>query len=368
MKAGQPMHIDVVEDSASLKRLRHDWDAVYDSDPEAHVFLSWDWFCVLRAQFDYDWLLLAVRPGQTSGYVAFCPLKRVTKRRDNGDCHDEIRMAGFPHADYTGFLCRPEYQAEAIPAIARHLRAQNWGRIALEFVRASESRMKLFLGPFADDEFAVEKTERLIKNNTINNNICPFVNLPCDWDTYLGEKLSANTRQKVKRFLRKIDDGEEFRITHADARSYERDLDMLLRFWEAQWGPKKGKRLTAMLSVTRKMLTGLFQAGMLVVPVFWKGDVPLGAIALIKDERKRWLHFQIAGRDGAFGSPPPGFILHAHSIRWAIRNGYSAYDMMRGNEPYKYLFGCEERRAWSVSIRHKIGRPLAEPLHGKTLT
>ena len=94
-------------------------------------------------------------------------------------------------------------------------------------------------------------------------------------------------------------------------------------------GSEQGEKLAAMVSITRKMLAGLFQAGMLVVPVFRKGDTPLAVIVLIKDERKRWLHFQIAGRDETFNSPPPGFILHAHSIRWAIQNGYSAYDMMR---------------------------------------
>lgn len=350
------MLIDVIQDRNSLKRLRHDWDAVYDSDPEGHVFLSPDWFAVLLARFEQQWLFLAAKPDQASPYVAFCPLKRATRRSNNGEDAIELRMAGFPQADYTGLLCRPEHQADAIPAIARHIKALNWASLALDFVRVSESRMKLLLGPFAGDEFSIARTERLISDKTINNNICPFVKLPADWDAYLAEKLSANTRQKVRRFLKKIDDGEEFRITHADTRTYERDLDTLLRFWGAQWGSRKGEKLEAMLSLTRKMLTGLFEAGMLVVPVFWKDDVPLGAIALIKDERKRRLHFQVAGRDGSFNSPPPGFILHAHSIRWAIRNGYSEYDMMRGNEPYKYLFGCEEQRLWSVAIHRKMDR------------
>lgn len=349
------MRIEVI-DRESFKRCKQDWDAVYDSDPEAHIFLSWDWFSVLLERFDHNWLLLAVRADQVPGYVAFCPLNLVTKRRDNGDYYDEIRMAGFPRADYTGFLCRPDYEDEAISAIADYIRARDWGSIALESVLASKSRIELFLARFSQNEFVVAHTQRMIKNNSINNNICPFVRLPRDWDTYLAEKLSTNTRQKARRFLKKIDDGGELRITHADASTYERDLDTLLGFWGAQWGPKKGEKLSAMLSMTRSMLIGLFQAGLLIVPVFWKGDTPLAVIALIKDEKKRWLHFQIAGRDETFNSPPPGFILHAHSIRWAIQNGYSAYDMMRGNEPYKYLFGCEERRAWTVSIRRRAER------------
>lgn len=351
------MRIEIIEDRESFKRCRQAWDAVYDSDPEAHVFLLWDWFSVLLERFRHNWLLLAVRDDHTKDYVAFCPLLVATKQAVAGQYSNEIRMAGFPRADYTGFICRPEHEEDAIAAIADHLKERKWGRIALESVRASEERMRRLLTHFPKTQFAIETTERKIENNSINNNICPFVLLPDDWETYLTEKLSANTRQKAKRFLKKVDDGEELRITHADADTYQRDLDTLLRFWGAQWGERKGPKLTAMLEMTRTMLAGLFEAGMLVVPVLWKGEAPVAVVALIKDDRRRWLHFQVAGREESFNSPPPGFILHAHSIRWAIRNGYRAYDMMRGNEAYKYLFGCEERRAWTVSISRKTARP-----------
>lgn len=40
---------------------------------------------------------------------------------------------------------------------------------------------------------------------------CPFVALPSDWDAYLT-KLSANNRQKVRRWLRKVEAGEEYDI------------------------------------------------------------------------------------------------------------------------------------------------------------
>ena len=54
--------------------------------------------------------------------------------------------------------------------------------------------------------------------------------------------------------------------------------------------------------------------------------------------------FYMTGRDETFDGPPPGVILHAHSIRYAIANGFTEYDFLRGNESYKYSFGVEERR------------------------
>ena len=37
------MHIDIIETLPSLAKLEDNWNAVYDADPEAQVFLSWKW-------------------------------------------------------------------------------------------------------------------------------------------------------------------------------------------------------------------------------------------------------------------------------------------------------------------------------------
>ncbi len=42
----------------------------------------------------------------------------------------------------------------------------------------------------------------------IDNSICPSVALPDDLDRFLETKVSSNTRQKIRRFLRQV---EEFR-------------------------------------------------------------------------------------------------------------------------------------------------------------
>jgi len=77
---------------------------------------------------------------------------------------------------------------------------------------------------------------------------------------------------------------------------------------------------------------------------------PVGALAILVDARKRSFLFFMGGRDATFDGPPAGTVLHAHSIRHAIRNGFVAYDFLRGNEAYKHSFGAEDRRITSFVL------------------
>ena len=95
------------------------------------------------------------------------------------------------------------------------------------------------------------------------------------------------------------------------------------------------------------MLTHSFQSGMVYLPTFWQGDRPVAALATLMEPRKRTFSFYMTGRDETFEGPPAGVILHAFSIRHAIANGFTEYDFLRGNEPYKYSFGCAERKIYS---------------------
>lgn len=365
------MHVDVIDSIKALTELRRNWDAVYDADPEAQLFLSWawifNWFAKLSST-NTQWIILAVKPSaEASSYAAFFPLQLRTQMNKEGGFYNEIRMGGAEFADYTGFICLPEFQDEAIPALAKYVRQLNWTGLILKSVHASDRRFRLFMKPFAQTRFVVEEVERLLKDSKVDCSLFPSVTLPDDWETYLRTKLSSNTRQKAKRFLKKLDEGGELRITHADADTLGRDLEMLLEFWQLQWGHDKGDRLRGILSTNRTMLTSAFKSGQLFMPVLWIGDRPLGALGILVDKTKKTLHFLIGGRDGTFNSPPPGFILHMYAIRWAIQNGFKVYDFLQGNEPYKYMFGSEERKISTFVVRTRNRENLGNRLDARCL-
>ena len=348
------MRIDVIDTRAALEQAREQWNAVYAADPEAQFFLSWTWIANWLDTAKSHWFVLVAKPEDGSHRpVGFLPIRFWMTGGTSGP-RREFAMAGNRLADYTGFLCRPEHAEAAIIAFADHLKALDWATMNLENIRASAGRLATFADRLAAN-CAIEHVGQIDPVDGTDQHVCPMIPLPTSWDEYLATRLSANMRQKLRRLLRQVEAADgPFRITHADADTLERDLDILLRFWERKWRARKGKRTDRLLAVNRAMMRRCFAAGSLFLPILWRDNVPLGALASFVDPIKGTLLFYMGARDEAVDNPPPGLVLHAFSIRYAIESGFETYDFLRGNEPYKYLFGPVERRLVHLVVRRQM--------------
>lgn len=362
------MRINVIDTLPDFARLEENWNAVYDADPDAQLFMSWKWLSGWLRQIASPWLVLGAKASERADapYVAFLPL-RIQTKLENARFHNELNMAGNFSADYTGILCAPGMEHQAIPAFARQLKGMNWARLNLENIRMSEPRIRLLLAHFPKASFQTNEINRVGKVDNIDNNLCPFSALPPDWNAYL-DMLSSNTRQKIRRLLRLVDESGEYRITVATSETLERDLNTLLKFWEVKWTPRKGDLVHSLVRSNQAMLTRSFGADLLYLPTLWKEDRPLAALATLIDRRKHAFLFYMTGRDETFDGPPPGVILHAHSIRHAIAGGFTEYDFLRGNESYKYSFGVKERRIRYVMIGTKNGLNLGGRIDQRTVS
>ena len=103
------VHIDIIETLPSLAKLEDNWNAVYDADDEAQIFLSWKWLSGWLSSISGPWFILAAKERDAADlpYVAFFPL-RLQTTIEKSDVFGDIRMAGNFGADYTGIICRLE--------------------------------------------------------------------------------------------------------------------------------------------------------------------------------------------------------------------------------------------------------------------
>src|SRR4029077_2857082 len=165
----------------------------------------------------------------------------------------------------------------------------------------------------------------------------------------------------------KLEASKDCRITFSDTETFEKNLSTLLHFWKMKWGPSKGEKTEAIARNNIRMLTRCAENGALLMPVFWHGDRPIAVLATLIDPCKKSLLFFITGRDETYDDMPAGYLLHAYSIRYAIAHGFETYDFLRGDEPYKYLFGARERRLNAVSVVTKTKRNLGGKLDPRGL-
>ncbi|WP_378949160.1 GNAT family N-acetyltransferase [Mesorhizobium sp. ANAO-SY3R2] len=364
---GAQMQVDVITEIDELEKLHADWDRLYEVDPEAQLFVSWNWLVPYMRHYKGTWFVLAARPGTPDApYVAILPLRMRTRMNKTGLFFNEINMAGNNAADYTGAICAPEHAEKALQAFGRHVAQMGWSRLNLENLRMSRERIFAFIGQFSRDIFALSEFSRVNSADNVDNCRCFAATLPESFDTYLDDVLGTNTRQRLRRFLRKVASGE-LRIARADASTYERDIETLLEMWRIKWGARKGDRLEAIMSTNRRVLRDSFKAGTLFLPTLWQGERPLGALAVFVDPVKKSLLFFMAGRDEEARSIPVGLILHGHCIKLAIENGFATYDFLRGDEPYKFAFGVTESRVNCAAIYTKNGSNVGDRLDPRSL-
>ena len=348
------MHIDIIDDYASLCELEEQWKTVHDADPQASFFLSWTWISKWLGDVIEPWFVLAARRAADSGdYVAFFPLRVTTEGRKGGGFYHNIQTAGRSMADATGLICLPDFEDEALPGFSNYLTTLNWENLELRYVCGSDKRFDLLLDGFPNREFKQSTPETVFGSDTTDYGVSLRVDLPDDWETYLTTKLSATGRRNVRRVLRKVEEDDRFRITHADADTFDRDLEILLKFWASRWAEEYSKNLASVQRVDRIMLKHCFDEGVLSMPVLWDGERPICAAANILDAKNGALLCKLLGRDETFHNPSPGVILVAHAIRHAISLGFTRCEFGQGNHGYKYAFGVEEYRLKHRNITRK---------------
>jgi tetratricopeptide (TPR) repeat protein len=354
------MKIDIIDNFESFQAIRNNWDSVYEVDPQARFFSSWIWLSGMLKRYDEyheTWFILAAKSSNHAAeYVAFFPLKIAISERKGGELYNKLFIAGVTDAECIGFICRPEHEAEVASAFAAYFQQQEeWSVFKIQNLQETDKRLSQFLRSFSRESFEIKELHHINDNlDRIDNNIVPYVPLPEDWEQYLQNDLSANTRQKIRRYLRKIEDSTEFHVTHVNSDNLERHIEILLGFWKSSWEGRKGPdRCRMILDSNSFTLRHCFENNCLYLSVLWKGDKPLGAIANLMDFSRKSILFYIGGRDDTVTDPPSGIILHALAIQYAIQNGFKIYDFLMGNEAYKFSFGAKERHIKLVEIQRK---------------
>jgi CelD/BcsL family acetyltransferase involved in cellulose biosynthesis len=332
------LQVTCIRTFSQLDALEADWRTIYSADSQAQIFLSWQWLRGWLPVSPFSWMVLAVRVDENSPYVAFFPL--VMDRMGLFRSYRQLRLAGFPKADYGGWVCLPDWEEEAIAAFAHYLQTEiKWESFCLTDV--FDDRLKTFLEHFSEPRYAIEQTQ---------GTVCPHVAvLPDDWDQYLQDFLGYETRRTLRKRMRQVAKLEGYRLTSVNINNIQVQIETLLTLSQMRWG----KQSQADLDQFRSIFNHAFQQGCLWLDVMWTGEEPMAAIAAYIDPQRSRFYAYIIGYNPKFSKLSPGRVIFGHSIAAAIDQKLQTYDFLRGEGDYKTTFGAVDRFNQNAFIRRK---------------
>ena len=188
----------------------------------------------------------------------------------------------------------------------------------------------------------------------------PFVEVArISWEEYLAGR-SRQLRSQLGRKLRSL--RKEHDVRFRRTRLLEEvpdDLGILFRLHDARWAERPDSSAFADPAIRAfhlEFASSAFQRGWLRLCVMEVDEVPIAALYgwLIGG---RWSYYQ-AGFDPAWSRHSPGFLMLGETIRRAMEEGATEYDMLRGDEAFKRRFATSSR-----TVRTLLLAPRGQQAH-----
>jgi CelD/BcsL family acetyltransferase involved in cellulose biosynthesis len=169
----------------------------------------------------------------------------------------------------------------------------------------------------------------------------PFVALADSWEGYL-QALNSKQRKEVKRKLRRAAEYParvSWRIIDRDS-SIGPEIDHFLELMQND-SEKRVFLKDKMLDFFRRLALTTHERGWLQLAFLEVGGEPAFGYLNFDYEDKLWVYN--SGFNPSHYELSPGWVLMAYLIRWAIDNGRTEVDFLRGDEDYKYRLGGVDR-------------------------
>lgn len=314
----------------------------------ATVFQSWDWARAWWKHFGAPvrrrlWVLEFSDNGQVIGYAPFYLPPHPAPLRP-------LRLIGTGPSDYNDVVVLPGREADVAGALRAFLRDQ---RRDWDWLDVPQLRPESALLTGLEGEETRPAAARPLRRFFSPGETCPWVPLPASWDMFratLGKKMRAN----VGYYDRQVGKLFEAHFRLATPETLAGDLDAFFALHQRRWN--------------RRWLPGAFAARRarafhedVCARLLAAGHLRLHTLALDGEIQAALQCFQFNDRCAYYlgGFEPSlarlsiGTVLTGRAIRHAIEADHAAeFDLLRGDEPYKYRWGARDRHNVRLGIVH----------------
>lgn len=331
--------LQVVHDCEQFEQLAPEWRELLRSSASDCVFLTWEW---LFTWWKYQagnrrlWLMV-VREGRDLAGVAPLALRMRQPRRLLPFRLLEFLGGGNVGSDYLDLIAARGSEQPVIAKISDYL-ADRKLVLELSRMRAQAVGKGLMAALRGRQHKIVERS---------HHEVCPYINLDSlTWESYLAN-LGAAHRYNVRRRLKNL--ARSFRVRFEQAGSQaECDawLPLLIALHRKRWSGRR-RASTAfcqpeLVAFHREFTALALQRGWLRLQLLRLDDTP--AAALYGLNYAGVFYFYQSGFDPTFFRHSIGLATMALTIRSAIAEGAREFDMLHGEEEYKFLWTRQVRQ------------------------
>jgi CelD/BcsL family acetyltransferase involved in cellulose biosynthesis len=345
LSPGVRMQLNIIKDYPSLEALSDEWNALLKHSASHVPFLRHEYICAWwRHLGGGEWpqgdLYVVTARDLQGRLLGIAPLF-YTRNLMNEPAL--LLIGSLEISDYLDLIVRPEHLQDFIESLLNHLASREapaWQALDLYNILESSPTLGAL-------ESASLRRGWKFKREHLSR--CPYIPLPGDWEAYLSG-IDKKQRHEIRRKIRRAEQNQApvrfYIVENGD--EIESEVEALLSLMATD--PEKERMLTpARQRQMHDLAKSAFEEGWLQL-AFMEVDSEKAAGYINFDFQDRiWVYN--SGIDTRFRELSPGWVLLSKLIEWANLNGRQIFDMMRGDEQYKYRFGAVDANVWRVVIR-----------------
>jgi CelD/BcsL family acetyltransferase involved in cellulose biosynthesis len=247
------------------------------------------------------------------------------------DADGTIRFAGGELTDEQDVVASAGHEREVANAVCRWIVRETPRRIRLEYVPEDAPTLDVAAAVLAENGYRVERS-RLITS--------PRLALRGDFEAFV-QGLGKKERHELRRKIRRLEKATKASFRWASEAERGATLDRFFALHRLSRGEKADFMAPDVERFFRDIADALAPLGRLRLGVLRAHDED--AAVLFAFAYRGTLALYNAAYDPALASLSIGIVGHAWAIREAIGERFDTYDLLRGDEPYKYDLGATDR-------------------------
>jgi CelD/BcsL family acetyltransferase involved in cellulose biosynthesis len=295
------------------------WSEIAERRAPASIFLTPEWIAVTREHDNAEAVTLAVG-ARPHGIAALAR-----------DADGTIHFAGGELTDEQDVVAPPGEQHSVATAVAGWIAGEAPPKIRLDYVPEDAPT----LGAMAD--VLGERGYRVGRSRLISS---PRLALPADFEMYV-QSLGKKERHELRRKIRRLEKATQATFRWASELERSAALDRFFALHRLSRGEKADFMTPDVERFFRDIADALAPLGWVRLGVLRAHDED--AAVLFAFAYRGTLALYNAAYDPALASFSIGIVSHAWAIREAIGEHFDTYDLLRGDEPYKYDLGAKDR-------------------------